>query len=256
MAATSSSTTGQRASYVRGMVFSLLLTVIFDIGLAIGAFEFSKRALGIGDFGSYLIASVGPLVGMVIALVRTKKVGGFSLIILAQILISAVVTLIGSHDPKVLLLKDSVLTGVFGLVVLITAIPIFKKPLMFFFGLKFGTDGTAAGVGQWYELWDKYPGFRRTQYIINNVWGIGFLVEALAKAVGVYTLPYDVAYSVNQVSPYVLIAILIAWTMSYAARARKQGEARAAAASTAAPAAAATATVPPAVVREESLDEV
>lgn len=230
MADTSPSTTGQRSSFVRGMMFGLLLTVVFDIGLAIGAFEFSKRVLGIGDFGSYLIASIGPLVGMLIGLARTKKIGGMSLIILAQVLISALVTLIGSHDPRILLLKDSVLTGAFGAVVLITSISVFPKPLMYFFGLKFGTDGTAAGVAQWYDMWDKYPTFRRTQYVVNNVWGIGFLVEALAKAVGVYTLPYEVAYSVNQVSPFVLIAVLITWTMSYGAKARKRGEARAAAA--------------------------
>lgn len=224
----------QSSGFVRGLVISILITVIFDIGLAIGAFEFSKRVLGIGDFGSYLIASIGPLVGMAIGIVRTKKVGGMSLIILAQILISAAITLIGSHDPKVLLLKDSAETGGFGLVVLITSITIFPKPLMYYFGLKFGTDGTAAGVGEWYDLWDKYPAFRRTQYVINNVWGIGFLVEALLKAIGVYTLPYDVAYSVNQVTPYVLIVALVMWTWAYGAKARKAGEARSAAAAAAA----------------------
>lgn len=222
------SATEERSVFVRGMVISLLLTVIFDIGLAIGAFEFAKRVLGIGDFGSYLIASIGPLAGMAIGLVRTKKLGGMSLIILAQILISAAVTLIGAHDARTLLLKDSVLTGAFGAVVLITSMPFFPKPLMFFFGLKFGTDGTAAGVGQWYELWDKYRQFRRTQYVVNNVWGIAFLGEAMIKAIGVYVLPYEAAYALNQIAPFVLIAGLIGWTVSYGARARKQGEARAA----------------------------
>ncbi|MBO0811942.1 MAG: hypothetical protein J2P23_07830 [Microlunatus sp.] len=230
MADTSASAPASRSTFVRGMIFSLLLTVIFDIGLAIGAFEFSRRVLGVGDFGSYLIASIGPLVGMAIGLIRTKKLGGMSLIILAQILISALVTLIGAHDARTLLLKDSVLTGAFGAVVLITSIRIFPKPLMFFFGLKFGTDGTADGVAEWYRLWDKYAQFRGTQYLINNVWGIGFLGEALIKAIGVYVLPYEAAYAVNQVAPFILLAGLIAWTMSYAAKARKRGEARAAAA--------------------------
>jgi hypothetical protein len=233
MAVSPSSAAGERSFNTRAMIISLLITAIFDIGLAIAAFEYAKRVLGVGDFAAYLIASIGPLVGMAIGLLRTRKLGGVSLIILAQILISALVTLIGAHDPRALLLKDSVLTGTFGLVVLITSIPIFPKPLMFFFGLKFGTDGTQEGTAYWYQMWDKYPEFRRVQRFINNVWGIGFMTEAVIKAIGVFVLPYEVAYAVNQIAPFVLLIGLITWTISYSAKARRRGEARAAAAAAA-----------------------
>lgn len=211
-------------SFSRGsMVISLLLTVVFDIGLAIVIFQVARHR-GASAFASYLLATIGPLLGMGISLLRTRRLGGVSIIILAEILVSAAVAPIGSRDPIILLLKDSAETGIFGLVVLLSALPLFPKPLMFFFGLKFGTDGTATGVAWFYDLWDKYPGFRRSQYVINTVWGLGFLVEAGLKAAGVYAFSYDTAYTFNKIAPFVVLAALIFWTISYASRVRRAGE--------------------------------
>jgi hypothetical protein len=208
------------------MVISLLLTIVFDIGLAIVIFQVARQH-GMSKFVSYLLSSIGPLLGMAISILRTRRLGGVSIIILAEILISALVALIGSHDPTILLLKDSVETGRFGLVVLISALPVFPKPLLFFFALKFGTDGTKQGVGWFYELWDKYASFRRSQYVINTVWGAGFLLEAGLKALGVRLFSYDTAFTFNKFAPFVVLAALISWTIWYAGRVRRAGEARA-----------------------------
>lgn len=216
-------------SFSRGaMVISLLLTLVFDVGLALVIFEVVRHDGG-SEFFAYLLAGIGPLFGMGISMLRTRRLGGVSIIILAEILVSAAVALIGSHDPNILLLKDSAETGGFGLVVLISALPVFPKPLMFFFGLKFGTDGTAQGVAYFYDLWDKYASFRRSQYLITIVWGVGSLVEAGLKAAGVYAFSYDTAYTFNRIAPFVVFAGLILWTISYAARVRRAGAARAAA---------------------------
>ncbi len=210
------------------MVFSLLLTVVFDIGLAIVIFQVARQR-GASEFLAYLLSSIGPLTGMGISLLRTRRLGGMSIIILTDILISAAVTLIGSHDPTVLLLKDSVETGTFGVVILLSALPLFPKPLMFFLNLKFGTDGTAQGVSWFYDLWDKYASFRKSQYVINAVWGVGFLLEAALKVLGVRLFSYGTAYTLNKFAPFVVLAVLVFWTIWYAGRVRRAGEARAAA---------------------------
>jgi len=212
------------------MVIGILLTAVFDIGLAIVVFEVAKHQFGAGDFVAYLVASIGPILGGLIGVLRTRKIDGVAIIILVNLLISAGVTFIGSHDARVLLLKDSVLTGAFGLVILITSLSIFPKPLMFFFGLKFGTDGTKQGTKEWYDLWDRYPTFRSGQRFLNNVWGIGFMVEAAVKAIGVFVLPYDAAYALNQIAPFVLIGCLIYYSIRFGMKQRREGEARRAAA--------------------------
>jgi len=211
----------------RSLFASLALTVVFDIGLAILAFSVAQSQ-GASDTVAYLIASVGPLAGMFANWIRTHKLGGVSLVIMATILISAAVSLIGSQDARILLLKDSALTGGFGLVTLISAMPVFPKPLMFFFGLKFGTDGTRGGIQEWYNLWDKYPTFRKGQYRINTVWGVSFLLEALIKAVCSLALPYAVAFTVSQIFPFLVLAAVIFWTIRYGNKQRQQGEERAA----------------------------
>lgn len=216
---------------------SLLLTAVVDIGLSIVIFEV-LTSRGVSTGLAYLVAGVAPVLGMVINWVRTRKLGGVSIIVLITLLISALVTLIGSQDLRVLLLKDAILTGGFGLVTLASALPLFRKPLMFAYGLKFGTDGSREGVQEWYDLWDRYPTFRHTQYLINNTWGIAYVTEAAIKVACAYLLSYQVAYAVNQILPWVVLAGLIFWTISYGNRQRKAGAARQAAAEAKAEAAA------------------
>lgn len=213
----------------RSLVVSLLLTLVIDIGLSIAIFTLLTDH-GVAAGVAYLVAGVAPVLGMLVNWIRTRKLGGVSVIVLVTLLISALVTLIGSQDLRVLLLKDAVLTGGFGLVTLVSALPVFGKPLMFAYGLKFGTDGTREGVQEWYDLWDRYPAFRHTQYLINNTWGIAYLLEAGTKVAGAYLLPYHAAYAVNQILPWVVLAGLIFWTISYGNAQRKAGDARRAAA--------------------------
>jgi hypothetical protein len=215
------------------LVVSLLLTLVIDIGLSILIFTVLTDR-GVKPGLAYLVAGVAPVLGMVVNWVRTRTLGGVSVIVLVTLLISALVTLIGSQDLRVLLLKDAVLTGGFGLVTLVSALPVFRKPLMFAYGLKFGTDGSREGVQEWYDLWDRYPTFRHTQYLINNTWGIAYLLEAGIKVACAYLFSYQAAYAVNQVLPWVVLAGLIFWTISYGNRQRKAGAARAAQAAAAA----------------------
>lgn len=217
---------GVRSFNTRSMMISLLLMAIFDIGLTIGVFQIAKHQFGASDFVAYLVAGIGPVIGALISLARVRKIDGVAIIIGINLLISAAVTFIGSHDARILLLKDCVLTGGFGLVILLTSIPIFPKPLMFFFGLKFGTDGTKEGTKQWYWLWETIPQFRRGQIFLNNVWGIGFMVEAVVKAICVFVLPYGAAYAVNQIAPFVLLAGLIYYSIRFGMKQRREGEAR------------------------------
>lgn len=216
---------GGRSFNSGSMLFGLLMSACLDIVLPIVLFEVAKHQFGANDFTAYLVASIGPIIGALAGLARTRKIDGVAIIILVNLLISAGITLIGSRDPKILLLKDSAVTGLFGLVILITSLAIFPKPLMFFFGLKFGTDGTKQGTRQWYDLWDRYPHFRRGQRFLNNLWGIGFMVEAAVKAIGVFLLPFDAAYMINQIAPFVLLAGLISYSIRFGLRQRREGEA-------------------------------
>lgn len=217
-----------RQFHTRSLVLSLLLTLVVDIGLSIVIFDLATQR-GVAPGIAYLVAGLAPVLGMLINWIRTRKLGGVSIIVLITLLISALVTLIGSQDVRVLLVKDAILTGGFGVVTLVSDLPIFRKPLMFFYGVKFATDGTREGVQGWYDLWDRYPAFRHSQYVINNTWGIAFVLEAAIKVAAAYLFSYTAAYAVNQILPWVLLAGLIFWTISYGKASRRAGEQRRAA---------------------------
>lgn len=159
---------------------------------------------------------------------RHRKLSMFSVFILTLQAIAALVALIGSTDPKVLILKDSCMTGALGLVFLGSCAV--GKPVTYYLGQKFATDGSPEGAGEWDRMWREYPTFRRTQRIVGLVWGVAYLVEAAIRVVAVYTLPFDVAFNVGAVLPLLVTGLVIAWTFWYGARARRLGEARTAAA--------------------------
>ncbi len=224
--ASTEATSPSRRWNSREMVIGLLVTVVFDVGLSITVFSVAKN-MGASDVTAYLYSAVGPLLGMAVEFIRHRRIDIVGVVILAIIVLSVAVTVIGSDDPTVLLLKDSALTGGLGVLILASLTPLFPRPLMYYMGRKFATDGTEAGVAWWSSLW-QYPSFRHSQRVITAAWGVGYLAEAVAKVAWVLLLPFDTAYLLNQVVPLAVTVVLMGWTIWYANRTRRDGERRAA----------------------------
>lgn len=204
---------------------SLLCMALFDIGLTLLLYN-TARANGVSEFGSYLLSMIGPFVSIAVEFIRHRRLSMFSVFILSVQALAALITFIGSTDPKVLILKDSALTGGIGLIFL--ASTLVAKPVTYYFGQKFGTDGSPEAAAEWERMWREYPGFRKTQRVVGVAWGIGFLVEALIRVVAVYTLPFDTAFNLGALLPLVVLGLLMTWTFWYSMRARRAGERRAA----------------------------
>lgn len=214
----------------RELVISFGSMLLFDIGLNLLIFQVA-RANGVSEVGAYLLAGIGPLVGLAIEWIRHRRLSAFSLFILAINVISAIVAVVGSTDPRWLIIKDSFFTGAIGLVVLGSLLPLAPRPLMFYLGQKFATDGSDEGVAYWNDLWQRYPAFRASQRLITAIWGVAFLLEAAIRIVAAETLPFDDAYTVGQILPLAVVAVAITATIVIARRSRRRGErARAAAA--------------------------
>ncbi|GAA1271074.1 hypothetical protein GCM10009665_69170 [Kitasatospora nipponensis] len=182
---------------------------------------------GFDDFTSILLSGLGPVVDIVIYLAWHRRVDEFAIISLLFVALTGIVSFIGPHDARLLLVKDSAITGLFGVVCLLSlAAP---RPLMFYFGRKFATDGTPEQAAWWNGLW-QYEGFRLVQRNLTIGWGVGYLAEAAARVALVYTLSHGQMVTVNNILPYVVTGALVFWTITYARRSQAQGAARAAAA--------------------------
>ncbi len=99
------------------------------------------------------------------------------------------------------------------------------RPLMFYIGRKFATDGSPAGLAAWGSYWDRSRTFRRSNRVMSAVWGVVFLVEAAIRVVAAYTLPTSTVVALSATVPLVVVGLLMVWTFAYGRRSRARSRA-------------------------------
>ncbi|KOG52623.1 membrane protein [Streptomyces virginiae] len=187
------------------------------------------------EFSALLVSSAWPVLDSIISLAWRRKIDEFAVVTLVFLVITAVVSLVGAHSARALLIKDSGVTGLFGLLCLATLLA--PRPLMFYFGRKFATDGTPESTAWWNGLW-QYEGFRTTMNRMTLVWGIAYVAEAIVRVVLAYMLPTKTMVVVSPIMIYAVLGALGVWTAMYGKRSQAEGERRAAEAAAAQAAAA------------------
>src|SRR5215475_391129 len=140
----------------KGIRFNLLVTLV-EIGGSIALFQLAQR-MGASDVVSYLVGSIGPVVGGFMIWVRARKFSGASAAIFSFTALSAIIALVGSTSPKVLLYKDRAVTALVGLIFLGSCL--LAKPLVFYMAQRYATDGTHEGMATFDKMWDAYDEFR------------------------------------------------------------------------------------------------
>jgi hypothetical protein len=216
---------GVRPPGARTALLGLLPSLVVDVALPLVTY-FVLAAQGVPDLWALVLSGVWPLVSIVVSLVRKGRVDEFGVFILAVLLASTLSSVL-FDDPRLLLLKNSVFTGVLGLVFLGSLL--LKRPLMFYFGRKFGTDGSPEGLARWNSFWDELSVFRHGQRVMTLVWGLAFLAEALVRIPLVYALSVAAGVVIADVLPFVVVAALVTWTVLYAKRSAAASKAQAAA---------------------------
>ncbi|MFI5644472.1 VC0807 family protein [Kitasatospora sp. NPDC051705] len=222
----------------KAAVLGWLVSLTFNVAAPILIYN-QLHDHGYSESAAILLSGLGPVLDTVIYLAWHRRIDEFAVVSLVFVGLSLVVALIGPQDPKMLLAKDSFVSGLLGVFYLASlAAP---RPIMFYFGRKFATDGTPEMVSWWNGMW-QYPGFRRVQRNLTIVWGTAFVLEAVLRIALVYTMSHGTVVTVNSILPYAVLGGLVYFTIAYAkragARGRAQAEAEAQARAAAAPAAA------------------
>ena len=131
---------------------------------------------------------------------------------------SSALALLFSGDARLLLVRESFITGAFGVACLASLT--FPRPMMFYFARYFiaGRDSERRRL---FESRWKYPAARRAHRLVTIVWGVVFLAEFLGRVVLVYSLTPAVVLGVApMVTGFVTVATVV-WTLRYAARVRR-----------------------------------
>ncbi|MFJ9119595.1 VC0807 family protein [Streptomyces sp. NPDC102394] len=179
---TKTSTTGKASKQ------STFGPLIVDVAVPVGSYYLFKEAFGAGTFAALALSSVVPAVRTVWSVVKERKANVFAALILVVNVVSLALSFL-SGDPRLMLVKDSGVSSVIGIAVLVSVA--MGRPMMTEAFKPFLTRGDTAREAAWERLAVGSGAFRRLERLFSGVWGVALLAECAARIVGAYTLPVD-----------------------------------------------------------------
>lgn len=165
---------------------------------------------------SLIIATIIPCIGNLYEILKDKKIDVYAMFILFGFIIGIIAVLLGGGE-KFLLLRESFITGIMGMVFLISLL--LKKPLIYYFAQRFSNPDKNNKI-DWEKRWN-IPYFRYGMRLMTSVWGLGLIFEAIIKVILVYTLSISEFLLVSSFISYGIIALLIFWQVKYIKKFKK-----------------------------------
>ncbi|WP_338931908.1 VC0807 family protein [Streptomyces netropsis] len=172
----------------RGRALLRSLSPLIVDALVPMALYYVLKGFGMGTVAALAWSSVVPALRTVWSLVKDRRLNALAALILVVNLAGLAFSTV-SGDARLMLAKDSGVSSVIGIVVLVSAYA--GRPLMST-GLKpWVTKGHPARVAAWERLSASSEPFRRAELTFSAVWGGALLAECVARVVGAYVLPVD-----------------------------------------------------------------
>jgi hypothetical protein len=159
----------------------------FDIGAPIGCY-YVLRTLGVSPLVALAVSAVPPALAAGWQLLVTRRIDPVAVLVLVTVAVSLVVSAL-THDVRLLLAREGLLTGLWGLVFVGSVWA--RRPMAFTVARPLMEGRRAFGPSSWDELWAGEPAFRRVWRVSSVVWGVALLVDAIVRVVMSYTLPVD-----------------------------------------------------------------
>ncbi|KAJ3133538.1 hypothetical protein HK101_004450 [Irineochytrium annulatum] len=199
----------QRSRQLRTMRLAVFKMIMFNLVLPSVIFGIASNWLS--QVVSLTLSAIPPVIEAAGFVIRSRKLDLLSSIVIVSIVL-AIVLAFSTSDARLLLVKDSFLTFILGLV--------------FLFSIKFGKENfiwhyNRIFVGTSPEAQEKltrdyqHPYVRRTTNCMCLVWGLGLFGEAIFRVVLIYLLPVSVMAYLSPVIVCTCFAILGVWNWRY-----------------------------------------
>lgn len=185
----------------RNALLDSLMPLLVDVGVPLASY-YALKAAGLGTFAALAWSSVLLTVRTVWGVVR-KRLNGLAALIVTVNVVSLLTSLVVG-DPRLMLAKDSGVSSIIGLVILVTALK--GQPMMTAGVRPWLVKGDAAKDAAWQRLAAGSAAFRRAEIRFSAVWGAALLGECVLRAVGAYTLPVETMVWLGTV---VMVATLV-----------------------------------------------
>ena len=169
-----------------------------------------------GDLAALALSALPPAVESVWSVIRKRKLDAISALVLAGIGVSLILIALGGSE-RVLLLRDSLITSIVGVVVAVSAL--FPKPILFYLFRQI--QGADPAV--------------RPMRVLSIVLGLGLVIEMAVRTAMVYAMTTSRFLLVSPFVQYGMTGLLVLWAVVYMRRlaanrhsdaARRVGQAR------------------------------
>jgi hypothetical protein len=167
-----------------------------------------------------MIATAIPLADNLIFIFKFQKIDAFAAFMLLGFVLSILAFFIGGNE-KLILIRESFVTGIMGIVFLLSLL--FPRPLIYHFAVKFIAGDDRSKQDSFNEGW-KHSYFRFVLRLMSAVWGITLVGEAIVKVILVYQLSVSAFLAVSQLVFYSILGAAILWTVLYRGHAKRRLE--------------------------------
>ena len=214
----------QVSDFIRNNGVRLGVEVVVNFALPYLIYDLSQPH--IGEVHALLASSLPPIVWSVIEFARNRRVDAVSVLALFGITLS-LVAYIGTGSLQLLQMREKLITVLIAAIFLGSAA--IGKPLIY----ELAKAGLARANNHSeiarFETLRNDTYFRRSMTVMTLVWGLGLLADAVVSFVLVFTLSIKTYLIVNPITGYITMGSLALWTIWYAKKRRRQGDAQRAA---------------------------
>ncbi|KAI8877334.1 hypothetical protein K501DRAFT_198446 [Backusella circina FSU 941] len=199
-------------------ILSLTLSLVINLALPLILYYTLRNR--IGAVYALLISGIPPLLNVIYKFIRRRKLDGFGILFVVAFVVSGVVSLI-TGDARVAVLRESIITGVIGVVFLFTMIPFSigkftNRPVLFLILREFYSeyppiswidrDGNRQEQESVKWLFDHHKPFKTYIYVNTTFNGVVLLCECAVRLI----LVLATSLSIDDIVKYGTIMIAIA----------------------------------------------
>ncbi len=201
-----------------GIVWGIVLNAIIPVVL----YKVSRRYLAPSEFTALVIASTFPFGKSIFDLVRIGQVDPISIVVLLGLATDGAALLFGG-SPRLLLVRESLFTGVFGLSCFVSLL--LPRPMMFYFARHFMAGADPQRQARFNAAW-QLPEVRFSHRLITSVWGCVFVGELILRIILIYHVPASTVLVVSPILIGTLTIVTMIWAFSYGHRVRLRASAQ------------------------------
>lgn len=167
------------------------------------------------DAAALALVSVFPVIDIAVERRRHGRFEPIGVIALIGLSLGLISALLLHGNATLLKVRESMFTGVFGLICLATLGA--RRPAMWFLGRSFSTGGDPEKVAEFDTIWDL-PGVPRRFRFITAVWGVALVAEAVGRFVLAVTVSTERFLAISPVINWGVLGGLLWYTTVFSRR--------------------------------------